>query len=422
MRRTTVILLISLLPLLTFAEEGLENFGIKFSGYVKTDFMFDTRQTVSAREGQTLFWPAAPDYDLLGNDINAKSKTTFLAVQTRLAGKISGPDAFGAKTSALIETDFFGQANQNINLLRIRHAYILLNWKNSSLLFGQYWTPMFIASSYPGTVSFNTGLPIQPFGRNPQIRYTQHMGNFSMIITAMEQRDHASRGVNGMTGEYLRNAVVPDMHFQITYNKKYDSGKSVATGLGVQAKTIKPRLSSPENYQVDESLFSKSFNGFLKVKSPKMTYKFQGVYAENIPEALTFSGFAVKHVKNPVTGEQEYTPLKNVMVWTDIHTNGDKWNVGLFAGINSNLGTKDKISSPTNEVYGFGTDIKRLYRVSPRVTHQVGKVRLALEFEYTNAEFGVKEGGIVQRDLNALPLNTESVANLRSLFAVFYFF
>ncbi len=51
------------------AEEKVKTeenkFGVKFSGFVKNDFFYDTRQTVAAREGHFLLWPAAenPGYE-----------------------------------------------------------------------------------------------------------------------------------------------------------------------------------------------------------------------------------------------------------------------------------------------------------------------------------------------------------------------
>ncbi len=38
-------------------KEEEKNFGVKFSGFVKNDFFYDTRQTVAAREGHFLLWP-----------------------------------------------------------------------------------------------------------------------------------------------------------------------------------------------------------------------------------------------------------------------------------------------------------------------------------------------------------------------------
>ncbi len=69
-------------------------FGIVFSGYVKTDFIFDSRQTVNSREGHFLLFPENEKPDEDGTDINAKANFNILSIQTRLAGSITGPDAW----------------------------------------------------------------------------------------------------------------------------------------------------------------------------------------------------------------------------------------------------------------------------------------------------------------------------------------
>ena len=117
-------------------------FGFGFTGMVKTDLIYDTRQTVSLREGSLLFYPEPALPDAEGNDINAKANFNILAVQTKVTLEVRGPDALGAKTSGLIEAEFFGNVNPNINVFRLRHAYIKLNWPKTEILAGQYWHPL----------------------------------------------------------------------------------------------------------------------------------------------------------------------------------------------------------------------------------------------------------------------------------------
>ena len=117
------LLLLMLLPFFVLmAQEEENSFGIKFSGFVKTDVFWDSRQTVAVREGHFLLWPSAEKLDPDNKDINAKSSFNILLIQTRLRGRISGPEAFGAKTSGLIEADFFGNENP---ALGINPGYIL---------------------------------------------------------------------------------------------------------------------------------------------------------------------------------------------------------------------------------------------------------------------------------------------------------
>jgi hypothetical protein len=172
-------------------------FGITFSGFVKTDLLYDSRQTVNIREGHFLLFPKSALPDKEGRDLNAASSFNMLSIQTRLLGKLTGPDAFGAKTSGLIETEFFGTSDGDINGFRLRHAYVKLNWATTEVLVGQFWHPMFVTESFPETVSFNTGAPFQPFNRSPQVRLTQTLGGWSLVATALAQRDFPSNGPDG---------------------------------------------------------------------------------------------------------------------------------------------------------------------------------------------------------------------------------
>jgi len=408
------------------AQESEKKFGIQFSGFVKNDFFYDSRQTVGAREGHFLLWPAAESFDMNNNDINANSNFNFLAIQSRLKATITGPDALGAKTSGVIEGDFFGQKNDNINLFRMRHAMIKLAWPQTELIAGQYWNPLFVTGCFPGTISFNTGTPLQSFARNPQIRVTQTAGNFQIIAALLSQRDYASRGVEGVSSDYLRNAGMPDVHFQVHYNRaKPDAKTHVFMGAGVAYKTIVPRLYNEvtagpppqtSRYKVDEEVKGLTAIAFSKIALEPVTIKIQGRYGENIADVLSISGFAVKDVLNTTTGELSYTPLTNITFWGDIHTNGKKWQAGVFGGFLKNTGTKEAMSDADNAVYGLGTNIESLLRISPRATFVSNKFKIAAEIEYTSVAYGR------DYDVNYVPAKTNTVSNTRVLLSTIYSF
>lgn len=114
----------------------------------------------------------------------------MLAVQSRLTGKITGPDFLGAKTSGMMEGEFFGTTDGDINGFRLRHAMMKASWSKADLLLGQYWHPMFVTDCYPGVYNFNTGVPFQPFNRSPQIRLTlKPTAKFNIMVAIMEERD-----------------------------------------------------------------------------------------------------------------------------------------------------------------------------------------------------------------------------------------
>ncbi len=402
----------------TAQEEEESRFGIKFSGFVKNDFFWDSRQTVAAREGHFLLWPSPVNLDELGNDINSKANFNFLSIQSRLTGKITGPDAFGAKTSALIEGDFFAQGNDNINLLRLRHAIVKLNWEHLEVMAGQFWNPLFVTGCFPGTVSFNTGTPLQSFARNPQLRVTYKVGGLSFLAAALSQRGYSSVGADGASSKYLRNSAIPDMHMQIHFGTANEQGFNILAGAGAAYKTIVPRLSSTpipgDIYTVHEKVGGLTAMAFTKLVTGPITAKLQVRYGENISDLMGISGFAATEITDITTGERAYTPLKSMTFWGELHTNGNP-QVGVFGGLTSNNGSKESILL-TSLVYGRGTTIRRLYRIAPRIIYNTGKIRVAMEVEYTNAPYG--------SDYNEfyIPSETTNADNLRVLAAIYYFF
>jgi len=398
------IVLIGLAAAMVNAETVSSDFGIRFSGFVKTDLMFDSRQTVTAREGHFLLYPAAESPDVDGDDINATPNLNILAIQTRLKGSISGPDAFGAKTGGIIEGAFFGHSNSDVNGFRLRHAFLTLKWDTSTLLMGQYWHPMFVTDVYPGTVSFNTGSPFQPFSRNPQIRFTKTMGAMNWIVAAMSQRDFASSGPNGTSSTYLRNAVIPNLHFQL---QKKSEGSVL--GIGADLKMLTPQL-TVGGFKTTEKVTGLSAIAYAKFNMASSTFKIQGVYGQNMTDHLMLGGYAVETI-DEAAGEITYLPTTVMSVWTEL-SGGKEFAYGIFGGYTKNLGTSDTVAG---SFYGRGSDIDAIYRIAPRLMWTSGKTRFAAELEYTAAAYGNPDEELKIED-------SESVANLRLLLAAYYFF
>ncbi len=428
-------LAILILPIFSFAQEKKDEpkFGITFTGFVKTDIFYDTRQTVNIREGHFLLYPDNESLDQLGRDINDKSSFNILSIQSRLRGAISAPDAFGAKTSGVIEADFFGNAASgldDVNGFRLRHAFVKLNWSTTELLVGQYWHPMFIAESFPGVVSFNTGVPFQPFSRNPQIRLTKTLGSLKMFASLYSQRDFTSIGpeytsIGGVynssavaNSKYLRNAGIPNAHFQIQFTP--DSTEHLF-GVGVDYKSLLPELytvdvaTKTEKYESSTTIRSLSWIAYAKFKFKPLVIKLEGILAQNAYDMVMIGGYAVSKVTEPLTGAKDFTNLRTGSFWLDANTTGKKVQLGLFAGYTKNLGSTDNIT--TTSFYARGSNIDNVYRVAPRVTFISGKVDLAVELEHTVATYGKVNG-----DTKGGVTEGKAIANTRCLVAFVYKF
>jgi len=406
-----VIMLISVSLFAQTNDKDKGGFGIKFIGFVKTDATHDSRQTIAARDGHFLLYPARENPDKNGNDINDVANFNILAIQTRLTGIITAPDVFGAKTTGIIEGAFFGHSNSDLNGFRLRHAFLKLAWEKSSLIIGQYWHPMFVTEVFPGTISFNTGVPFQPFSRNPQIRFTYRINNFYASVTALTQADFKSTGPLGPSSSYLRNSSMPVMDVTMKYKTK-----SLVVGAGANYKTLLPRLhdisTSEEKYITDSKISSMSAMGFAKVVINDFVIKSEVIYGENLTDLLMLGGYAVSDTTLDANGfATEYTNIKTMSTWAEL-SYGKALQFGLFAGYTKNLGADDNI---VGTYYVLGQDIASVMRVSPRVQYSVGKIRFALEVEYTAADYGTP-------DIKGVVKNTTSVANLRLLFGAFLFF
>jgi hypothetical protein len=423
-----LITLVMVLPLIGISQQE-KKFGIKFHGFVKTDIFYDSRQTVDAREGHFLLYPKDEDLDDLGADINAASKFNILSIQTRLKGVITGPDIWGAKTSGLIEGAFFGNIKTDINGFRLRHAFVKLSWPKTELLAGQFWHPMFVAGCFPGTVSFNTGAPFEPFARNPQVRFTKKFGKVNLLATALEQVDFVSTGPHGARRTYLINSM-PELNLRLEYKSE-----KFYTGLGGNFKRLKPTLSI-STYTNNDNITLKandyvsgmSFYGFVKIAPKPVTVKLYGVYGQMMYSMTMLGGYAVSGADSiPVSGNYayssfNYTPINTMSFWFDFNTNGKKLKVGLFAGYTKNLGTSDKkylFPDGAGQTYARGANIAYAYRIAPRLIYNTGKFRIAPELEYTVAAYATKDSKI---DEYGIITDPKEIGNFRVLLGVYFFF
>lgn len=382
-----------------------QSVALRLTGFVKTDYWVDSRSVVASREDLFLLYPDRRLPDPLGNDLHGDPVFNFSAITSRIAGHISGPPAFGASTTGLIEADFSGVTNADINGFRLRHAYMKLSWDKLELLFGQWWHPMFSVDVVPTVVSLNTGAPFQPFIRNPQLSLTYKIGGSRILAAAIAQRDNASDGPKGTSPDYLRNAVVPNVHLQWIH---YRGG--VVGGLALDFKTLRPRQATDALVITHESISTYSLMAYLGYKKGMLEVKGKTIWGQNLSEHLLLGGYAERYAGADPSHVQ-YLALNHVMAWGNV-VYGDKIRTGVFAGWSKSLGASDEISG---NYYGRGHDIAYVYRLSPSVAFTSGKVCLSTELEWTVAAYGTP-------DAKGRVMNAREVGNLRLLFTGMYFF
>jgi hypothetical protein len=397
------------------AENTTTNWSIKFYGFVRNDIMFDTRQITSAREGDLSLYPKDESPDANGKDINDAPTFHMLAITSRVGINFTGPDTFGAKTSAILEGEFFGNIDADINEFRLRHAWAKLDWTKTQLAFGQYWHPMFVPECFPGVIDFNTGMPFQPFNRSPQVRLTQKIGKAnktSLILAMLSQRDFASAAPSGYNAtDPLRNSAVPNMHVQL----QYKAGGFLA-GVGVDYKSLRPRLTSGTPGIVSkEHVSSTSFIAYTKISSANVILKAEAVMGENLTDHVMIGGY----LGYTPTSEaiESYDATKTNAYWLDVSGTGKKIIPGLFMGYTSNDGAKSGATAAYGRGIGvIGRGIKDIYRIAPRTEFVSGKFKFGAEIEYTAVRYGAN-------NTNAkISGNTVNISNTRFLLATTFSF
>jgi len=407
--------LLLFLPLWTTSQEAKKENPLSFYGFVRSDFYLDTYKGVNAFQDVFYLFPNYIGTDANGKDINGQMTANFVSVVTRGGVNINGPEIFGAKTTGCIEVDFAGKPE--IFLVRLRKAYTLFSWTKTSLLVGQTWHPFWSGDAFPRIGALNTGTPFQPFNRSPQVRLDYKTGGLTLSATALYQQQYVSVGPIGSSNMYKRDAVIPETVLSLEYKEQ-----ALTIGAGIDFDRIKPRVTTTGSdnkvYVADEYLHSTSLVAYGKYAPGKLMLLLKEYYGQNMAHLTMIGGYGVASF-NPQTGKETYTNYSSYSTLLNI-TYGNKWKPGLLLGYIENLGSSEPLADKGGkaDVWGLGTTIMTMYRVSPSISYSVPKFLITAEYERTTAAYGVG-----QLNLNdGLYANTHSVTNKGMRLIMTYYF
>lgn len=144
-------------------------FNLTIGGYVKLDYAYNS-VNLGANGALGTLQQMPKTSSLAGQE----EQSIFTARQSRIWFKATGPNFLGAKTGAIIETDFYGGGGTNESpTLRLRLANGSLDWANTQVVFGQAYD--IFGPAIASTIDFGsgnkTGNPNNP--RVAQLRVTQ---------------------------------------------------------------------------------------------------------------------------------------------------------------------------------------------------------------------------------------------------------
>lgn len=186
MKKIFLIVLILTLSITSTAMAATE---FSLGGFIKLQSFWD-----SSQEGKNMNQPILRN----NNPLFHHGRLKFTAQASRFNFTIKGPKLWGANTNGFIEVDFDSAENPlggasaaNSYTPRLRHAMFRLNWPETELMFGQYWS-MF-SEWWPELVQDGpfmlTGIPV---ARLPQIRLTQKFAGVWRVAAMIGQANAAA--------------------------------------------------------------------------------------------------------------------------------------------------------------------------------------------------------------------------------------
>ena len=389
MKKRYFILLVGIISIKGFSQTAPvvpaeKEWDVSLYGFVRTDYIWDSRKSLSVREDQLNLYPLDVLKDVNGKDVNAVSQSNFLSVTSRLGVKVKGPNVWGAKMTGTLEGDFYGNVEgSSIGLFRVRQAYVNMDWSKTSLTMGQTWYPTFIPEVFPGVANFNTGIMFNPFGWATQVKLKQNFTKeFSGTVTAYKEREFVALGTTGTQNAASINSALPSLNALFQFKDK-----SVLLGLGAEYKSMQPLTVSATNIATTQKVNSSSIFGFAKYSNDKFSVKAYGISGGNLNNLVMLGGFT----GTTANGIQSYDPTKTTSFWVDIASNGKAIAPGLFFGTTKNNGAS-KAAGSSAEIYGRGVTgsraVDNVWRASARVDFKKNKFRVSPELEYTVATWG----------------------------------
>lgn len=411
MKRSILLSAGLLIALCGYAQK--KKFSYQFYGQIRTDLYYNSRANEETVDGLFYMYPKDIKPDAAGKDLNATANGSFYVLYTRLGLDVKGPMLGKAKTSAKIEADFRGSGT-NFSTVRLRHAYMQLEWDKSAFLLGQTWHPLY-GDVAPQILNLSVGAPFQPFGRAPQLRYRFKTDNLQFTVAALWQSQYLSGGPVGKSQAYIKNSGIPEFFIGIDYKNS-----SWLAGAGIELLSLKPRTESvimredgvSETYKVDERITTLSYEVHFSYTNKDWFVAAKSVLGSNLTHNSMLGGYGIKEI-DKFTGNQKYTPIRNSSTWVNA-VYGKKWKPGVFAGYIKNLGTKDALVSST--LYGTGTNVDQLVMGGAELTYNLPHWKFGVEYTRCSAWYGSMNMS------NGKIENTHSVRNNRVVAVAMFMF
>ena len=385
------IILFALAALLTgsaaFAQEE-KPAHFKLYGFIRNYVAADTRAVNAGTEDLYFYMPKG--HDMSGNvDLNNGFNWRFVSLTTRLGLDVSGYKWGTMGVSGKVEADFY-YLSGSVPTLRLRQAFMKLNWDNSpvSLTIGQSWHPM--AADMPHMNNLETGAPFNPFNRSPQFTADVNLGSgFSLTASLLYLNHYLPTGPAGKSKDYYKYGL-PEFYLGVNYK----AGKIVAKA-GLDMVNMRPyrtladwRVQDGKGPAIEVKSLLTTFSPFvfLQYTNGKFQLRAKSILAQAGEHMNLLSGYGVHSFND--NGTIEYTPMRDWASFVSF-SYGKKVQVMGMLGYMKQLGTtKDLCDNNVWMNTSADVHIQQAFRATPTVAWNLGKFTVSLEYNLTAAQFG----------------------------------
>jgi len=353
----------------------------KWYGFIRNYAHVDTHEMTALTADLFSYGPKDND--------NENATWHFTAITSRLGLDVTGYKFNNMTATAKIEADFYNGLSgvTGTAVFRLRQAYVTLGWKNAygnpySLKVGQSWHPM--AADMPDVISLNTGAPFGPFARTPLAQFDYALdGGLSLTAAALWQQQYTSAGPEGPSANYMKYSGIPEIYLGLSH-----TGAKTIVRAGLDFISTKPVQASSERMNALIPFF------YAQYKNGLFSAKLKSVVAQAGEHVNLNGGYGV-------AAEGGYTPTRNSSTWVSL-SYGKDWQWVLFGGFAKNFGTVKPLANSSSFWFSknSASNMNTMYRLTPTLIRNLGKVQVALEYELTAVEYGdTKLGMNLQKGL-----------------------
>jgi len=385
-----------------FAQKAELSQHLKWYGFVRTYFAFDTRESTAGTEDLYFYMPKAASYDAAGEDVNAIPSFRYAALTSRLGLDILGYEALGYKIGGKIEADFYAGVSgvTGTAQFRLRQAFVTVAKKDRSWKVGQAWHPM--AADLPDIFSLESGVPFNPFSRTPQVAFDWKFAKtWSLSAAAIWQMQYTSTGpkltadgtvykyVATASADYIKYGCTPE--FYLGFN--YKNGGSRLFRIGADLVSIKPRnfdynlTTGKALNKVKDRLTTWNAYVYAQDRFGNWDWKAKIVYANDGSHFNLVGGYGKSGAFSD--GSWSYTATRNLSAWTTLSrkSKDTRWVPQILLGYCKMFGTPEAVSGGFWGKNNAGT-LDLLWRIQPEILYNLGKLQFGLEYMMTAAQYG----------------------------------